>query len=65
MDEIRFTAQSCERFAVYLFKFEFKCIFVPNLLRMVNCKVFRKCIVFILVDYCILMLVSSAIARVT
>ena len=47
-----------------LFKFKFECIFVSNLLRVVNCKVFRKCIVFILVDYCILMLASSTVARV-
>ena len=65
MDKIRFAAKSCEGFVVNFFKFEFKCVSVTLMLRMVNCEVFCKCIVFILVTYCVLMLVDSTIARIT
>ena len=65
VDMIRFAAQSCQGFVVNFFKFEFKCVFVTFMLRMVNCKVFCKCIVFILVTYCVPMLMGSTITRIT
>ena len=46
-------------------KLEFKCVFVTFMLRMVNCEVFCKCIVFILVTYCVLVLMDSTISRIT
>ena len=65
MDIVRFAAQSCEGFTVNFFKFEFECIFVSLMLRMVNCEVLSKCIIFILVTYCVLMLMGPTINRIT
>ena len=65
MDIVRFAAQSCQRFVVNFLKFEYKCIFVTLMLRMVNCEVFGKSIVFIPVTYCVLMLMGSTISRIT
>ena len=49
VDEAGLAAQSRQGFSVDLFKLEFKCafVFVSNLLRMANCKVFCKCILAI------------------
>ena len=47
VDVVRFAAQSCEGFVVNFYKFEFKCISVTLMLRMVNCEVFCKSVVFI------------------
>ena len=65
MDIVRFTAQSGEGFVVNFFKFEYKCVFVTVMFRMVNCEVFCKCIVFIPVTYCVQMLMGSTISRIT
>ena len=46
-------------------KFEYKCIFVTLMLRMVNCEVFGKSIIFVLVTYCIQMLMGATISRIT
>ena len=49
VDEVGLAAQSRQGFSVDLFKLEFKWafVFVSNLLRMANCKVFCKCILAI------------------
>ena len=54
VDEVRLAAQSPQGFSVDLFKLGFKCafVFVSNLLRMANCKVFCKC--FLAIYYCCL-----------